>query len=188
MLAVHRATAQDKKAISKVLATAFEADPVVRWLLPNTGRDARMFRALATYLHAAPGCADIALDNGEPVGGALWDPPNHHLSLRQGLMGAAVLWSALGSGMRRGVALERAFARARPAGQFWYLAQIGASAPGRGVGSALLERRLEAIEGPAYLESSNVKNVPLYQRFGFDVAEEISLPEDGPTLRTMLRP
>ena len=171
-----------------VLATAFAADPVVRWLVPETGRDVRMFRALAGHLHAAPGCADIALDNGEPVGAAVWDPPGHNVSLRQGLVGLSTLFLAMGSGFRRGVVLERAFTRAKPAGEFWYLAQIGASTPGRGVGSALLERRLASIEGPAYLESSNLRNVPLYQRCGFDVIEEISLPEDGPTLWTMLRP
>jgi hypothetical protein len=43
------------------------------------------------------------------------------------------------------------------------------------------------MEGPAHLESSNLKNVPLYQRFGFEVIEEIPLPEDGPTLWAMLR-
>lgn len=173
-----------------VLASAFAADPVVRWLVPKAGRDVQMFRALTAYLHAAPGCADIALDNGEPVGAAVWDPPGHRVSFRQGLVGLSRLFLAMGSGFRRGVVLvlERAFTRARPAGQFWYLAQIGASTPGRGVGSALLERRLASIEGPAYLESSNLRNVPLYQRFGFDVIEEISLPEDGPTLWTMLRP
>ena len=171
-----------------VLATAFAADPVVRWLVPKAGRDVRMFRALTAHLHAAPGCADIVLDNGEPVGAAVWDPPGHSVSLRQGLVGLSKLLLAMGSGFRRGVVLERAFTGARPAGQFWYLAQIGASTPGRGVGSALLGRRLASIEGPAYLESSNLRNVPLYQRFGFDVIEEISLPEGGPTLWTMLRP
>ena len=188
MLEVRTATAQDREAISTVLATAFAADPVVRWLMPNTGRDLQMFRVLTTHLHAAADCADIALNNGDPVGAALWDPPGHHLSLRQGLVGLSKLFFVMGSGFRRGVALEHAFTRARPAGQFWYLAQIGASTPARGVGSALLGHRLASIEGPAYLESSNPRNVPLYQRFGFDVIEEISLPEDGPTLWTMLRP
>jgi predicted N-acetyltransferase YhbS len=188
MLEVRRATAQDRKAISMVLATAFAADPVVRWLMPEAGRDAQMFRALAAHLHAAPGCADIALDNGEPVGAALWDPPGHHLSLRQGLAGLAALFLAMGPALRRGAVLEHAFSQAKPAGQFWYLAQIGASKPGRGVGSALLERRLTSIEGPAYLESSNRRNVPLYQRFGFAVIGEIPLPDHGPTLWAMLRP
>jgi predicted N-acetyltransferase YhbS len=188
MLEVRRATARDQRVISMVLASAFAADPVVRWLLPRAGRDVQMFRALTAHLHAAPGCADIALDNGAPVGAALWDPPGHSLSFRQGLVGLSRLFLAMGPGFRRGVVLERAFTRARPAGQFWYLAQIGASTPGRGVGSALLERRLASMAGPAFLESSNLRNVPLYQRFGFDVIEEISLPEDGPTLWTMLRP
>jgi predicted N-acetyltransferase YhbS len=188
MLEVRSATAQDRGAISTVLATAFAADPVVRWLMPNTGRDLQMFRVLTTHLHAAPGCADIALNSGDPVGAALWDPPGHHLSLGQGLVGLSKLFFVMGSGLRRGATLEHAFTRARPAGQFWYLAQIGASTPARGVGSALLGHRLASIEGPAYLESSNPRNVPFYQRFGFDVIEEISLPQDGPTLWTMLRP
>jgi ribosomal protein S18 acetylase RimI-like enzyme len=92
------------------------------------------------------------------------------------------------SGFRRGGVLEHAFSQARPAGQFWYLAQIGSSEPRRGVGSALLERRLTSIEGPAYLESSNQRNLSLYQRFGFAVTGEITLPDHGPTVWTMFRP
>jgi ribosomal protein S18 acetylase RimI-like enzyme len=84
--------------------------------------------------------------------------------------------------------LEAAFNRARPAESVWYLAQLGAATPGQGVGSALLEHRLAGIAGSAYLESSNQRNVPLYQRFGFDVVQEISLPQGGPTVWTMLRP
>lgn len=83
--------------------------------------------------------------------------------------------------------LETAFTKARPAESVWYLAQIGAATPGQGIGSALLTHRLANITGPAYLESSNQRNVPLYQRFGFEVIQEISLPEGGPTLSTMLR-
>lgn len=187
MLEVRQANTQDRAAIAMVLAAAFAADPVVRWLMPKAGRDIHMFRALTGYLHAAPDCADIAWDNDEPVGAALWDPPGHSVSLRQGLVGLSRLLLAMRSGFRRGATLERTCMRARPTGQFWYLAQIGASTSGTGVGSALLEQRLASIDRPAYLESSNPRNVPLYQRFGFTVIQEISLPKHGPTLWTMLR-
>jgi hypothetical protein len=69
----------------------------------------------------------------------------------------------------------------------WRGAQLGAATPGRGVGSALLEHRLAGITGPAYLESSNQRNVSLYGRFGFEVIQGIPLPDGGPTLWTMLR-
>ena len=68
MLEVRGATAQDRVPISRVLAAAFVADPVVRWLMPKAGGEVQMFRAFAVHLHAAPGCADIALDDGQPVG------------------------------------------------------------------------------------------------------------------------
>ena len=77
--------------------------------------------------------------------------------------------------------------RNRPPGPFWYLAALGAAQQGRGVGTTLLEHRLDRIEGPAYLESSNERNLPLYERFGFRVTGEIHLPEGGPTLWKMYR-
>lgn len=184
---VRAACARERVVVAETLATAFAADPVVRWLLPAGDRDVRMFRALAAHVHAAPGCADLAWEDGELRGAALWDPPGHRVSYGRRLAGLATLFLAMGPGIRRGAVLEAAFARARPPGAFWYLAQLGASTPGRGAGSALLEHRLAKIEGPAYLESSNFANLPLYQRFGFEVVEEIRLPDDGPTLWTMLR-
>ena len=47
--------------------------------------------------------------------------------------------------------------------------------------------RCDAEHAPAYLESSNPDNVPYYQRFGFEVTGEITLPNGGPTLIPMWR-
>ena len=188
MVAVRTATGRDQQSISTALALAFVADPVIRWLMPTPVRDVLMFRAVVAHLHGPPGCADLASDNGAVVGAALWDPPAHSVSLGQAFIGMPRLLAAMRwSGFRRAAILERAFARARPDGHHWYLAHLGAVSPGRGVGSALLEHRLNGITGPAYTESSNRRNVPLYERFGFEVTQEIPLPESGPTLWAMLR-
>jgi GNAT superfamily N-acetyltransferase len=62
---------------------------------------------------------------------------------------------------------------------------------GRGVGAALLRSRLELCdqEGTAaYLESSNLENVPLYEHFGFQATGTLNLPAGAPVVTTMWRP
>ncbi len=75
----------------------------------------------------------------------------------------------------------------------WYLAFIGVDPvrQGYGVGAALLRSRLRRCdeEGlPAYLESSKLENVPIYQHFGFHVTGTLGLPEGAPVVSTMWRP
>ena len=41
---------------------------------------------------------------------------------------------------------------------------------------------------PAYLESSNPKNLTRYGRLGFEPREEFALAGDGPVVTTMWRP
>lgn len=74
----------------------------------------------------------------------------------------------------------------------WYLAMIGVdpSRQGRGLGSALLKAALRVVDeagAPAYLESSNPRNTPLYERFGFQVMGKVA-PGDFPGLEPMWRP
>ncbi|WP_458645714.1 N-acetyltransferase, partial [Mycobacteroides abscessus] len=49
------------------------------------------------------------------------------------------------------------------------------------------KHQIDQIEGPAYLESSNIRNNPLYERFGFKVVEEIKPTTHGPSLWAMYR-
>ena len=61
---------------------------------------------------------------------------------------------------------------------------------GRGIGSQLLApilARCDQERMPAYLESSKEKNLPLYERNGFKVTEEFTIPDGGPKLWLMWR-
>jgi ribosomal protein S18 acetylase RimI-like enzyme len=93
--------------------------------------------------------------------------------------------------VRRAQMLEHAIHAARPRGPHWYLATLGTD-PGHqgcGVGSSLIDpvlRRADASALPAYLESSKEENIPFYQRHGFRVTQELTVP-GGPTLWSMQR-
>jgi ribosomal protein S18 acetylase RimI-like enzyme len=58
------------------------------------------------------------------------------------------------------------------------------------MGGELLTTSLRVVDAdhlPAYLESSNPRNITLYERHGFEVTREIPI-EGGPSMTAMWRP
>ena len=177
----------NRASAHRVLATAFAQDPVMRWTVADPRRDAAVFQGLDLAMHGAGEGSELLYEDGVAVGAAFWDPPGFAPPFAQTLRAVPVLAGALRARLYRGCAFAIAVHRHRPREPHWYLATIGATAPGRGYGSALLRHRLDQIEGPAYLESSNILNNPLYERFGFQVVAEIKLPFGGPSMWAMRR-
>lgn len=78
-----------------------------------------------------------------------------------------------------------------PAEPHWYLPFIGVdpARQGAGYGSELMKHALERCDAdriPAYLENSNPKNTPFYERFGFEplgVIKAGTVPDIVPMLR-----
>ncbi len=186
MLEVRAATRGDRADVVRVMASAFDDDPVTRWLVPVGRSLAPLFRAHVRTGNAAQQHIDLALLEGEPVGAAVWHEPGYRVPTWRQL--ASIPWYAvaLGRHLQRGATLEGLMHRARPQAELWYLAGVGAVHRGEGIGSALLRHRLDQITGPAYLESSKRENLALYERFGFELRESLQLP-DGPELWPMLR-
>ena len=186
MLEVREATTADRHDVVRVMAAAFDDDPVTRWLVPPGRSLEPLFDAHARWAHFAPGCTDLALLDGEPVGAAFWDPPGFRVSPVRQVAAIPFYVRALGRHLGRGATVESVMHRTRPHEEFWYLAGVGAVRRGEGIGTALLRHRLDQVRGPAYLESSKHENIPLYERFGFELREAITLP-DGPDLWPMWR-
>lgn len=193
------ATRDDVRALTKTLGRAFFDDPVMVWMMPDPElrrrRLHKLFEALARHHHLARGGVEVVGDDGGGVGGAaMWDPPGQwrqtHAEELRALPGLILTF---GRSMRRGMAVEDRIKAAHPEEPHWYLAFIGSDPDvrGKGFGQVLMRSRLErcdAEHAPAYLESSKPDNVPYYERFGFEVTGEITLPDGGPSLVPMWRP
>ena len=80
------------------------------------------------------------------------------------------------------------------AGPHYYLFALGVlpGEQGKGAGRGLLEPMLERVDTermPAYLETQCARNVPLYERLGFDVHAQDAFPGlDGLRNWAMARP
>lgn len=93
------------------------------------------------------------------------------------------------------VALFEQMGRYHPQEPHWYLPFIGVDPfhQGKGYGSALMQNALipcDRGQTLAYLESSNPKNISLYERHGFELLGTIQVgtsPPIFPMLRTPRR-
>jgi ribosomal protein S18 acetylase RimI-like enzyme len=192
---LRRATADDHDAVARVLARAFDRDPVANYMLRHEGLE----RAFGTFFrHAVLPHREAWLasaDGADGVDGvALWTPPGKWStsSLRLLAMGPALL-AAVGAkrALARALAAQRVQDR-HPKKPHWYLFTIGVDPDkqGRGVGSALLRgvlERCDAERSPAYLEASTESNARLYERHGFAVTEEMRMAPDAPPIWLMWR-
>lgn len=181
---------------AETLARAFHHDPVFGWILPAGGSRLRRLRQFfLTELHHESlrhGAVEVASVDGRAAGAAVWFPPG---TWSPGSEAPALLGYLRAFGHRVAVAsqYQSVAVAAHPHEEpHWYLAFIGVdpARQGSGVGSALLRSRLARCDQdgrPAYLESSNLQNVPLYEHFGFQVTGALGLPRGAPVVNPMWR-
>lgn len=187
----------DIRALSRTLGVAFYDDPVTMWMLPDdrlrAARLPQLFATLTRHHHLAGGGVEVACDGTAIGAAALWDPPNRwQQSARAQLAMMPSLIRTFGVRSAAARQVVELMKRHHPEEPHWYLAVIGSdpTVRGKGFGKALMRSRLDRVDAehcPAYLESSKPENVPYYERFGFTVTGEITLPNGGPTLWPMWR-
>jgi len=162
---------------------------MVRWSLADP------LKYLEVFPSVAKAFGGNAFDNGtaylaeDGAGAALWLPPGSKPD-------EAALDRIFAENSPENIkkdlpAIFEQIARYHPTEPHWYLSMIGVdpSRQGGGIGSSLMKDALEAVDRDgviAYLESSNPKNISLYERHGFEVIGEIQ-SGSSPVLRPMIR-
>jgi GNAT superfamily N-acetyltransferase len=193
-LNIRRAGATDLDAVVDTISVAFHNDPVWSWAFPDgDARPAQFRRWWPVLVEGALAQGFTWMANGaETV--SVWIKPNlPELTAEAEASVLPTLEALLGERSR--IVLEGLlrFENAHPHDEpHYYLSFVATHDDhrGQGIGEQLLAQNLELIDAehfPAYLESSNPKNLERYGRLGFEPRSEFSMPDNGPTVTTMWR-
>jgi ribosomal protein S18 acetylase RimI-like enzyme len=174
-----------------VILLAFATDPAARWAFP----DPQMY--LTHFPEFISALADNAFERGTAYyvdgfsGAALWLPPG--VAPREDKMAALIQRTIPEQKQKEMFAVTEQMGNYHPHEPHWYLPFIGVDAvyQGKGYGSALMQHSLipcDLENKLAYLESSNPRNIPLYERYGFELLGKIQVGSSPPIFPMLRKP
>ena len=188
----------DIELLARIVADGFYDDPVMSWVFPDSAARLDQLRTVFTGFARAyfPDRGTVHLVDGACA--SFWRAPDfdHHATASETTEAVPPAEPSEPSPLpsdvleRLGV-LSATMNEAHPHDPHWYLNVLSTvrQRQGQGLGSAAIRAVLvtcDAAGASAYLESSNPRNMTLYERHGFRQTGELPLP-DGPSLYPMWR-
>jgi ribosomal protein S18 acetylase RimI-like enzyme len=197
MTTIRLATTADRAKMADSLASAFSEDPLFTWMAggaPNKAVAPKLRVVFDAFLKLELVRSEhLVFTDEDCIGVALWKAPNHwKMSSSDMLRALPAMLRGLGTKTPRMMGAFNAIEKVHPAEEHYYLEALGTrqDMQSKGVGSAVIREVLDRCdtEGlPAYLESSNPRNVPFYARHGFETTGEIVVGKGAPTVTAMWR-
>lgn len=183
----------DRARVSAMLARAFSDDPAMSFIFPDRAVRLRKMPALFALMYDSDMANGVGLLTPGGEATTLWRAPGKaHTGTRELLRQAVPLVMTLGTALGRALAVSNAMDAHKPEGDYWYLHVAGCDPmhQGKGMGGAAIQGGLEQLAGgryPAYLETATESNLGLYRHYGFEITEEWTVPNGGPTFWGMWR-
>lgn len=179
------------------LASAFSEDPLFTWMAgagPGKPLQPRMRAIFDAFLKLDLGRPEhLVFTDESRIGVAIWKAPNRW-KMPNGDMVRALpaILRALGTKAPRMIAAIGAIEKVHPKAEHYYLEALGTrqGMQSKGTGSAVIRHMLDRCDDegmPAYLESSNLRNVPFYARHGFQETGTVVVGKGAPTVTAMWR-
>ncbi len=184
-------TTVDEESAIAVVVLAFSADPAARWTWPDAQQYLIQFPKFIRALGGKSFAHGSAYYVDGYAGAALWLPPE----VRPDEDALSTLLQSTGSQQAQNdlAAIFEQMGRYHPEEPHWYLPFIGVdpSQQSKGYGAALMKHALLPCDRDrklAYLESSNPKNIPLYEHFGFELLGTIQEGTSPPIFPMLRKP
>ena len=187
---IDKLTTKDTDWASKILEQAFYTDPMLNFIYGDTinepGKLNWFFRVTFRLAALYGECFSTAEKDGVLM---MLPPDQTKMTIgkmyKSGLL-AAPFKMGWASFLRLMTFMDFAEKEHKAATSFdqYYIMTVGVlpERQGMGVGKKLMTKALEIVDAhkmPCFLETQNKNNVPIYQRFGFEVVSDKEIPKGG---------
>ncbi len=172
-----KANGNHKKIVVDIISSSFDDNKSINWIIKNDKKRKERIRFLAGYSF------DICMQSGvvylsdDQKGCVLLQfPERKKTNLKTIWLDVKLAVKAIGIDRALKIMNRESKINAfHPKGHFLYLWFIGVAPEhqGKGCGAQLLQEVIKSYPAEIYLETSTVRNVPWYQKFGFDIYHEL---------------
>lgn len=173
-LTMTRATREDKKLIVSILSSSFQDNKSTNYIVKQDDRrNARLQKLIEYSYEVCSLFGEVFLSNDRKACALILLPEKKRTTLRSIILDARLAFSVIGlSNIKKAMSRESKISKLHPTSLFYYLWFIGVDPAdqGKGIGTDLLNEVIgEAAKQnrPIYLETSTLKNIPWYKKFGF---------------------
>ncbi|MBN8717950.1 Acetyltransferase (GNAT) family protein [Hydrobacter penzbergensis] len=177
-----KAEHKDKDLVVDILTKSFDANQSVNYIVKQDEKRVQRVRSLMDYSFEV--CylfGDVFLSDDKKGCALITYPDKKKTTLKSILLDVKLILSAVGlKNIKKTLAREAKINELQSKEPKYYLWFIGVDPEhqNEGIGSILLDEIIEDSEQkqrPIYLETSTVKNLPWYKKFGFQIYNELDL-------------
>lgn len=180
-----RATYKDKASIVNILSSAFKENKSVHYIVKQDSRRTERMKVLMSYSFAVCYRFGAVYLSDDKTGCALLIMPDKKkTTLKSVFRDMKLIFSCTGiANLPKAMTREATIKKLHPRSPMLYLWFIGVnpSSQNKGVGSTLLNEIINVgmqTQRPIYLETSTLRNIPWYEKFGFTVYNKLDFGYD----------
>jgi GNAT superfamily N-acetyltransferase len=175
-----KASRNHKSRVIEILTKSFEDNQSVNYIVKQDSKRSERIKALMDYSFEV--CfmfGEVYLSDDQKGCALVLYPDQKSLSIKSALMDVQLLLNAIGlTRVGKAMSRESAIKSNYPKDPIYYLWFLGVinSDQNKGIGSQLLKEIIidsQRQHKPIYLETSTIKNIPWYKKFGFSIYNEL---------------
>jgi ribosomal protein S18 acetylase RimI-like enzyme len=181
----------EKNLVIAILAKSFAANKSVNYLIPQDERREMRIRSLMEYSYeVCRTSGKVLLSEDKKACALVLFPDRKKISLQTIFSDFKLIVNGIGIGnISKAINREKMVSANYPGSEIYYLWFIGVDPDfqSRGIGHKLMTEIIEdakQMNRPIYLETSTLKNIPWYKKFGLEVYGQLNFTYELFLLRT----